>query len=269
MASPRKQNLTHKNPKSLEDKKPMPKAVILAADPAEGLLESQKKYPKPLTPILGIPLLERLLKTLQRAGITQAIIVTGYLSHTIRKHLGDGSKLNIQIQYAYSRKYKQGNAISLKAARKYLPETEPFLLSTADTLVNSKIVKKVLSNINHMPLLCVDFKPRYSRQTKKATKVFVSKEGHIVDIGKDIHKRNGASAGILLLNNTIWNAIDRSEKNESPLTIAECLRQLIAEGSPLWACDVSNHFWFHIDTLEDVKFVEQLLSGFPKSREIA
>jgi len=243
------------------------KAVILAADPEAALVESQKKYPKPLTPILGISLIERLLKTLQRAGITQAIVVTGYRSQTIRKRLGNGSRLGLDIQYAHSRQYKKGNAISLKAARKYLPETEPFLLSTADNLVNSKIIKRALANVNK-PLLCVDFKPRYSRQTKNATRVLVNKEGQIADIGKGIHKRNGTSAGILLLDNTIWDIIDESEQNTSPVTVTECLKQLIANGNPLWACDVSNHFWFHIDTPEDVKFVERLLSGFPKNREI-
>ena len=244
------------------------KAVILAADPEPALVETQRKSPKPLTPILGIPLIERMLKTLQRAGITQAIVVTGYLSQTIRKRLGDGSKLGISIQYAHSRQYKKGNAISLKAARKYLPETEPFLVSTADNLVNSKVIKKALNNVNK-PLLCVDFKPRYSRQTRNATRVLVNKAGQLADIGKDIHKRNGTSAQILMLDSTIWNAIDQSEQNTSPLTVTECLKQLIENGNPLWACDVSNHFWFHIDTPEDVKFVERLLSGFPKSREIA
>ncbi len=257
MTSKSKQKTEHKSTK----------AVILAADPETALVETQRKSPKPLTPILGIPLIERMLKTLQRAGITQAIVVTGYLSQTIRKRLGDGSKLGIEILYAHSRQYKKGNAVSLKVARKYLPETEPFLVSTADNLVNSKIIKKALANIDK-PLLCVDFKPRYSRQTKNATRVLVNKEGQIADVGKDIHKRNGTSAQILILDGAIWNTIDQLEQNTSPVTVTECLKQLIANGNPLWACDVSNHFWFHIHTSEDVKFVERLLSGFPKNREM-
>ena len=244
------------------------KAVILASDPEPALIETQKKSPKALTSILGIPLVERMLKTLQRAGITQAIIVTGYRSQTVRKRLGDGSKLGVGIQYAHSRQYKKGNAVSLKAACKYVPEAEPFLVSTADNLVNSKVIKKALANVNK-PLLCVDFKPRYSRQTKNATRVLVNKAEQIADIGKNIHKRNGTSAQILMLDSTIWNAIDQLEQNTSPVTVTDCLKQLIAKGNPLWACDVSNHFWFHIDTPEDVKFVERLLSGFPKNREIA
>lgn len=267
MALTSRQKPTHGGAEVLEDKKAMPKAVILAANREEGLLKSERKYPKPLTPILGVPILERILKTIRRAGITQTIIVTGYLGHSIRKRLGDGSRLDVGIKYVHNRRYAQGSAVSLKAAQKYLSETEPFLLLGADNLVSAKIIKKALSNLNHKPLLCVDFKPRYSRQIKNATKVLVNKKGYIVDIGKAIHMQNGAYAGILLLDNAIFKIIDQSEKKESPLTVIECLKQLIASGNPLWACDVSNHFWFHVDTPKDVSFVEHLLSGFPKDRE--
>lgn len=246
------------------NKKLMPKAVILAADREEGIVESRKRYPKPLTPILGVPLLERIVSTLQRGGITQTIIVTGYRRHSIRKHLGDGSRLGIGIKYAHNREYAQGSAIGLKVARKYLSETEPFLLLTADNLVNVKTIKKVLSNLNRTPLLSVDFKPHYSRQVEDATKVFVDKEGSIVNIGKNIRKRNGIFTGVLLLDNTIFKIIEQLEKKAQPLTVTECLKQVTADGSPLWACDVSNNFWFHVDTPEDVSFVEHLLSGVPQ-----
>lgn len=245
-------------------KKLTPKAVILAAEREEALGESQKKHPKPMTPILGVPLLERLVHTLKRGGVNQTIIVTGYRSQSIRRHLGDGSKLDIGIKYAHNREYTRGNASSLKVARKYLSETEPFLLLTADNLVSAKIIKKALSNLDRTPLLSVDFKPHYSRQVENATKVFVNKEGSIVNIGKNIRKWNGIFTGVLLLDNTIFNAIEQLEKAQA-LTITECIKQVITDGNPVWSADVSNHFWFHVDTPEDVSFVEHLLKGSSKN----
>jgi NDP-sugar pyrophosphorylase family protein len=245
-------------------KKLTPKAVILAAEREEALGESQKRHPKPMTPILGVPLLERLVYTLKRGGAKQTIVVTGYRSQSIRKRLGDGSKLDIKIKYAHNREYTKGNVTSLKAARKYLPETEPFLLLTADNLVSAKIIKKALSNLDRTPLLTVDFKPHYSRQVENATKVFVNKEGSIVNIGKNIRKWNAIFTGVLLLDNTIFNTIEQLEKTQAP-TITECIKQAIDNGTPVGSCDVSNHFWFHVDTPEDVSFVERLLKGSSKN----
>ncbi len=245
-------------------KKLTPKAVILAAEREEALGGPQKKLPKPMTPILSVPLLERLVRTLKRGGVNQIIIVTGYRSQSIRRHLGDGSKFDIEIKYVHNREYSRGNVTSLKLARKRLPGTEPFLLLAADNFVSAKIIKKTLNNMDRRPLLSVDFKPHYSRQVENATKVFVNKEGAIVNIGKSIRKWNGIFTGVVLLDTTIFDTIERWEKTEA-LTMAEFMKQVITDGSPVWSCDVSNHFWFHVDTPEDVSFVERLLKGSSKN----
>ena len=245
----------------------MTKAVILAAGRGERLFPSTEKYPKPLTPILGKPMLEHILYTLQHAGITRCIIVTGYLGHLIRRRIGDGSKFNLKIQYSHNSRYAHGNAISLKTAQKFLTETESFLLLMADHIVEEKIVKKALENINRKPLLCVDHKPRHPPLINDATKVLVDPNGFIADIGKHIPVWNSVDTGVFLLDGTIFQIIEQMEKKVSPLTITKCIKQLILDGKPLWACDVSNLLWFDIDTPEDVAFVESFLRGVLKCQE--
>lgn len=56
--------------------RPLP-AVILAAGQGHRLLESVRGLPKPLMPVLGLPLLERTVVFCRAAGITEGFMVLG------------------------------------------------------------------------------------------------------------------------------------------------------------------------------------------------
>ena len=235
------------------------KAVILAAGRGERLLPFTKYCPKPLTPILGKPLLEHTIETLKQAAVENIIIVTGYLSLTIQEYFGDGAKFHVKIRYVHNPVHKNGNAASLKVAQELLAKDEAFLLLMSDHLIDIKIVRKALQNIEHKPLLCVDRRPRYLSQIKDATRVLVNSRGYITKIGKDTTPWNGVDTGVFLLDSSIFEVIERAEKPTYPVTISDCIKKLIRNGKPLWACDVSGLFWLDIDTFDDVKIAELIL----------
>jgi len=95
-------------------------AVILAAGCGERLLPLTETSPKPLTPVLGKPLLGYTIETLKEAAIEDVIIVTGYLGHTIQECFGDGSKFHVKLRYAYNPVYENGNGTSLKVSQELL-----------------------------------------------------------------------------------------------------------------------------------------------------
>ena len=235
------------------------RAVILAAGCGERLLPLTKTFPKPLVSILGKPLLEYTIETLEEAAVEDVIIVTGYLSHSIQEYFGDGSKFHVKIRYAYNPVYKNGNGNSLKVAQALLAKDEAFLLLMSDHLINVNIVNKALQNIKHRPLLCVDREPHYRSQIKDATRVFVNSEGYIVNIGKEIKCWNGVDTGVFLLDNNVFEMMEQAEKSSYFDTISSCIRRMIANGKPLWACDVSRLFWLDIDTVDDLKNAELIL----------
>ncbi len=235
------------------------RAVILAAGRGERLFPLTKNYPKPLTPILGKPLLEYTIEALKEAAVEDIIIVTGYLSHTIREHFGDGSKYRVKIRYVYNPVHKNGNATSLKVAQELLVNDEAFLLLMSDHCIDVNIVRKALQNIEHKPLLCVDRQPRYPPQIEDATRVLVNSKGCITKIGKDIAKWNGIDTGVFLLDNSVFEVIEQIEKPTHPVTISDCMEKLVRRGESLWACDVSGLFWLDIDTFDDVVFAESIL----------
>jgi len=243
------------------------KTVILAAGRGQRLRPFTEKYPKPLTPILGKPILEHTLALIRNVGIEDCIIVTGYLGNFIKKRLGDGSRYNIKLHYCHNPYYTLGNAVSLKAAEKMLKDEEPFLLLMADHYVSQGILEKALESVNKEPLLCVDERPRYPPQLKDATRVLVNSGGYIIDIGKKIPLWNAVDTGVFLLDNTIFKVIDALEKTASLLTITNCIKHLTLYKKPVWACDVSGRLWFDVDTQEDWAFVESFLCEALKCQE--
>ena len=58
------------------------------------------KTPKPMVPVNGIPFLEYLICQLRDNGISEVILMTGYLGEQIKKYFGDGKELGIKICYS-------------------------------------------------------------------------------------------------------------------------------------------------------------------------
>ena len=60
----------------------MERAIILAAGRGERLVNG-KPYPKPLAHVNQVPLIVRVLRNLERAGIEEVGIVVGYLGDVL------------------------------------------------------------------------------------------------------------------------------------------------------------------------------------------
>ena len=74
-------------------------AVILAGGRGTRLLEITKHTPKPMVPFHGKPFLEYLLVYLKDQGISECLLLLGYLSEKVTEYFGDGSKWGISISY--------------------------------------------------------------------------------------------------------------------------------------------------------------------------
>lgn len=76
------------------------RAVIMAGGKGTRLASLTKdEIPKGLYPINGRPILEWQLLQLKKYGITDVILVVGYLGDKIRDCFGDGSRLEMSIEY--------------------------------------------------------------------------------------------------------------------------------------------------------------------------
>ncbi|MHA1836192.1 MAG: phosphocholine cytidylyltransferase family protein [Candidatus Odinarchaeia archaeon] len=238
------------------------KAVILAAGRGSRLYPLTEKYPKPLIPISGIPLIQRIILNIRDLGINEFVVVIGYKGNKIKGVLGDGSSLGVKIEYCRNPDYKLGNGYSLYVTKNLISkDDDPFILVMSDHIIDIDILKMALVNVDNHPLLCVDFMPKFSSQLKDATKVLVDELGYITDIGKNITNWNGVDTGVFILNMDVFDIIEDLKSYKQKITITDCVKKFAKLSRPLWACDVSERIWFDIDTLEDLNHVEKFLTG--------
>lgn len=73
--------------------------VIMAGGMGTRLRPHTEKCPKPLLPIAGKPMLEHIIERAKLEGLRNFVFAIHYLGHMIEEHFGNGSDLDIRIDY--------------------------------------------------------------------------------------------------------------------------------------------------------------------------
>ncbi len=76
------------------------KAMILAAGVGARMLPLTLKTPKPLLKIKDEPLIDRHLRRLATAGVTDVVVNLHHLGDQIENHVGDGHQFGLQVRYS-------------------------------------------------------------------------------------------------------------------------------------------------------------------------
>ena len=75
------------------------KAILLAGGQGRRLRSITGKLPKPMVPLVGVPVLDRLLELLRRNGFTDVCATLCYRPDAIQEHCGDGSSYGVDLRY--------------------------------------------------------------------------------------------------------------------------------------------------------------------------
>jgi choline kinase len=117
-------------------------AVVLAAGIGSRLAPLTDMVPKCLVPVNEIPILERLIHSLQVHKFKRLVIVVGHQADRVRKFLGTRAG-GMEISYITSLLYKTTNNIySLWLARNVIEE--PFLLLESDLVFDPEMLRDML-----------------------------------------------------------------------------------------------------------------------------
>jgi CTP:molybdopterin cytidylyltransferase MocA len=73
-------------------------AVVMAAGEGRRLRPLTERWPKPVLPIDGRPVIVTLLRELAAAGCTRAVVVTGHLAEQVEQLVGDGGAFGLEIR---------------------------------------------------------------------------------------------------------------------------------------------------------------------------
>lgn len=182
-------------------------ALVLAAGRGTRLGST---VPKPLVPIAGIPMIDRILDGLAEDGFSDVVVVTGHEADRIERHLAGRD-------VAFARQLEPaGTADALLAARTAIGD-EPFVLTWVDVLVPAGTYAAVAADRHdHDGAIAVD------RVDDASSGGLVTMEGDLVT---RITEKPGPVAGwnltgVLALDAVVWPhaaAVERSPRGELEL----------------------------------------------------
>ena len=116
--------------------------VILAAGKGSRLHPITVHRSKAMVPILGKPIVERVMETLVQNGIREFVMVVSREDGEVVRYFRDQSGLDVQIQFVVQ-PTRLGMANALSLAAPYLSNT--FIMSACDNLVQSNHVAELLA----------------------------------------------------------------------------------------------------------------------------
>ena len=229
------------------------KAVIISA--GEGSRLNLEKS-KPLTPLLGCSLIERVILSARKVGIREFVVVTGYKGKLLERNLGDGEKFGVDIQYMHNPDWRKGNGISVLRAEEIVRK-ENFMLLMADHVFCPRMLKALCNKKIEKDacVLCVDRDLRHV-DVEEATKVLV-RDGKVQDIGKTISTYNSIDCGAFLCSPIIFEAIRKTLSQEKD-TLTDAVK-ILGDNGKIRTADVTGAQWIDVDTPKDFREAERML----------
>lgn len=123
-------------------------AVILAAGRGTRLGELTKDRPKSMLPILGRPIMARVMDRLREAGVRKFIVVIGDQEGAIASYLSTSWYPDTEVKFAIQA-VATGTVDALKLAAPHI--TGPFVLSSVDNLTSAEHVESLIATFNTAP----------------------------------------------------------------------------------------------------------------------
>ena len=114
--------------------------MIMAAGVGTRLNPLTLKVPKPMIPIVNIPVLELILKHLQKSGINDVVANTHYIANSIHTAFGKENHLGINFKYVYEPELS-GTAGGVKKTEFFFDSDETFIIISGDALTDVNIEK--------------------------------------------------------------------------------------------------------------------------------
>jgi len=194
-------------------------AVIMAGGRGERLRPLTDSLPKPLIPVAGRPILERIVLHLVGFGVRRIFLSINYLGHLIEERFGDGSALGCDIQYLREdRPLGTGGSLTL------LPEepAAPLLVLNGDLLTQFDVQDMLYFHRNSGCPLTVGI-DEYVHTVPFG--VVDTEKDRIIDVREKPMHSWQANTGIYVLDPHLPARIPRGEPFYMPALVEDCLQR--------------------------------------------
>ncbi len=212
---------------------------------------------KPLTPILGVPLIFRTIESLSKANCDKIVLVLGYGHDEIKSAILESYDGDIPIEFVFNAKYELSNGVSVISAKEHLSDV--FVMTMADHVLGDELMT-IAGNYKpekESAALLVDYKIDSIFDMDDATKV-LSVDDKISSIGKQISDFNCIDTGVFVCTHSLIDSMISFYDQNGDVSISEGV-QFLAKSGRMYTVDVGEGFWQDVDTPEMFEYVEQQL----------
>jgi 1L-myo-inositol 1-phosphate cytidylyltransferase len=203
---------------------------------------------KPLTPVAGVPLIERVIRAAAEGGASRFFVATGHEAVRLEAFL---ETLPFEIEAVRVADWDLPNGHSVLAGAGRIPGD--YLLTMSDHLFDPAIVRALIA-VPPAPLtLAVDRDlagPLLDMDD--ATKVETGKAGAIVRIGKTLAQFDAIDTGLFRATPALAGAIGPGGSLSDGV-------QRLADAGGAMTCDVTGLFWLDVDDPPALAKAEALL----------
>jgi len=232
------------------------RAIILAGGRGTRLRPLTDKTPKPLLPIKGKPLLEWVILTLKRHGITDIILSIGYKAEMIKEYFKDGSPLHLSISYNI-----EENPLGTGGAVKDIVQNHniknPFILVWGDNLADYNYEEMIKTHKKNDAVITMALT---SREDVEHFGVAELDDKKIIRFVEKPKREDAPStfinAGAFIVNPEV---IDVLPEGVSSIE-RDCFEILCGKPGHVYAY-VHTGYWFPIDTLEKYEKADKEFPG--------
>lgn len=213
------------------------KALILAAGFGTRLAPHTRTIPKALFPVAGIPVLDRMVTNLKRAGCTGIAVNTHHLAHRIRSYLSKND-FGIPVHLSHEPEIL-GTGGAIRHLAGYW-DKDPFIVVNADIVTDID-----LADVYRHHRMCGAGATLVMHDRAPFNGVWVDSRDRIAGFERfpdaenhDFHRKM-AFTGIHVMDAGILRRIP----GEGFSDIICVYRQMIEKGVPIHAHVVNNHYW--------------------------
>jgi UDP-N-acetylglucosamine diphosphorylase/glucosamine-1-phosphate N-acetyltransferase len=213
------------------------KAVVLAAGKGVRLWPLTENRSKHMIPVAGKPIVEHVISAIRSAGIRSIVLVTRYRSELVKKHIGNGSKLGVTVDYV-DQPDISGTASAISMAQGQVGSND-FLVAYGDLVVTPRAIKRVVDMYRKKGRKpTIGLIPVSRPESYGMAKVSGDLLTEIIEKPSQSQSpSNLANTGIYVLNPTIFDHLQttlRSGRGEFEIT--DTISSLAKTGTPVaWA----------------------------------
>jgi dTDP-glucose pyrophosphorylase len=203
-------------------------AVIMAGGKGVRLRPITENLPKPMIPVAGRPILERLVLHLVGFGISHIHLSVNYLSEIIVNHFGDGSRYGCEISYLHeTEELGTGGALSL------LPEVpaDPIVVLNGDLVTQLDFASMIAFHNLSGNSATIGYRP-YSHQVPFGC--LELENGNVRCIHEKPLLERSVNAGVYVLSPSVLELVPRRF-----FPITELFQAMLERGNPVGAYEIT------------------------------